>query len=293
MSSFLELLCQTVEVTKVVVVTGLSGAGRTVAAEVFEDHGWFTIDNLPAALVARVGSLVAAGNEYEQICLVIGGYDEEMSDQLEELRKKVKNFTLVYLEADTEVLVRRFKTTKRRHPLGMSQSLNEAIELERKELSPARSSADLIVDTSQLNPYELKTRIKDQVLSNDASVMRLTLVSFGFKNGLPQDADLMFDCRFMPNPYWDPDLREKTGLDEDVQEYVLRPEVSKTFLKQVHEMMINLLPAYQLEGKSYLNVAFGCTGGKHRSVTVVERLMKKLQADWSPRIHHRDRPNNA
>ena len=196
-------------VTRIAVVSGLSGAGRSVAAGAFEDLGWFVIDNLPGALVSKVGELALSGSGgYDRVALVMGGYDEEVSQEIELLRAQVQDVRAVFLEASTDVLVRRYVSTKRRHPHIDTDDdgevgLVDAIELERKSLGPARAAADLVIDTSELNPHQLRERISSQFMDvgTDTS-MRLTLTLFGFKHGLPLDADLVFDCRFLPNPHW-------------------------------------------------------------------------------------------
>lgn len=278
---------------KIVVIAGMSGAGRTVAAGALEDSGWFVIDNLPAALVTTVGGLaVSAGQDYEKIALVIGGYDAEMSDQVQLLRTSVDDVTLIFLEASKETLVTRFKTTKRRHPLAADIPLADAIAKEKIELQQARAQADLVIDTSELNPYQLRERITEQITGDSSTTrsdMKITLLSFGFKHGLPRDVDLMFDVRFMPNPHWVPELKQKTGKEKIIQDYVSEPKVSQKFLTQLEEMLNTLLPAYVKEGKSYLTVALGCTGGKHRSVSVTEIIGKKLvDAGWDSVVRHRD-----
>lgn len=278
-------------VTRIAVVSGLSGAGRSVAAGALEDLGWFVIDNLPGALVSKVGDLaLSATGGYERVALVMGGYDEEVSQEINLLRSQVEDVRAVFLEASTDVLVRRYESTKRRHPLLGEGSLIDAIELERKHLIPAREAADLVVDTSEFNPHQLRERITwyfDDVETD--SSMRLTLLSFGFKHGLPLDVDLVFDCRFLPNPHWDEDLRPLSGKDPEIQEYVIDRPSGQRFLADLEQMLEHLLPGYEEEGKSYLTVAFGCTGGRHRSVAMAEGVGRLLKdKGWQPRVTHRD-----
>ena len=274
------------------VVSGLSGAGRSVAAGAFEDLGWFVIDNLPGALVSKVGELALSGSGgYERVALVMGGYDAEVSAEIELLRSQVTDVRSVFLEASTDVLVRRYKATKRRHPLENEGNLLDAIEAERRHLAAARVAADVVIDTSELNPYQLRDRITWHFTDADdeASSMRLTVMSFGYKHGLPLDVDLVFDCRFLPNPHWEPDLRPLSGSDDAVKEYVIERPSAQRFLADVERMFEHLLPEYQAEGKSYLTVAFGCTGGRHRSVAIAEHLAGRLTAEgWHPRVNHRD-----
>jgi len=283
--------CEDGPVTRIAVVSGLSGAGRSVAAGAFEDLGWFVIDNLPGALVSKVGDLaLSAPGGYERVALVMGGYDEEVSQEIELLRAQVEDVRAVFLEASTDVLVRRYESTKRRHPLIADGSLVDAIDREREHLSPARAAADLVVDTSDLNPHQLRERITWHFgdVETDSS-MRITLLSFGFKHGLPLDVDLVFDCRFLPNPHWEDDLRPLSGKDPEIQEYVIDRASGQRFLADLEQMLEHLLPEYEEEGKSYLTVAFGCTGGRHRSVALAEAVGRMLKdRGWQPRVTHRD-----
>ncbi len=276
-----------------------------MAAGAFEDLGWFVIDNLPGALVSKVGELALSGTGgYDRVALVMGGYDEEVSQEIELLRGQVEDVRAVFLEASTDVLVRRYESTKRRHPLLGGESdddvesgngdgeggLVAAIDMERHHLAPARAAADLVIDTSDLNPHQLRERIGSQFkdLATDTS-MRLTLTSFGFKHGIPLDVDLVFDCRFLPNPHWDPDLRPFSGKDPEIQEYVVDHAAAQRFLADLEQMLEHLLPEYEDEGKSYLTVAFGCTGGRHRSVAIAESVGRMLKdVGWQPRVTHRD-----
>lgn len=267
-----------------------------MAAGAFEDLGWFVIDNLPGSLVSKVGELALSGSGgYDRVALVMGGYDEEVSQEVESLRAQIQEVRAVFLEASTDVLVRRYVSTKRRHPhikddAGGDVGLVDAIELERQRMAPARDAADLVIDTSNLNPHELRERVTSQFkdLGSDTS-MRLTLTSFGFKHGVPLDVDLVFDCRFLPNPHWEADLRPFSGKDPEIQEYVVdRPEAQR-FLADLEQMLGHLLPEYEDEGKSYLTVGFGCTGGRHRSVAIAESVGRMLKdGGWKPRVTHRD-----
>jgi UPF0042 nucleotide-binding protein len=279
-------------VKRVVVVTGLSGAGRSVAAGSLEDLGWFVIDNLPADLVPKVGELASStGGSYDRVALVMGGgHGEPVPGQIEALRKHVREVTVVFLEASTDVLVRRYEATRRRHPLAEGRNLVDAIEEERERLVGARAAADLVIDTSELNPHELRDRLTSQFEDIEtAEPLRITLSSFGYKHGLPLDVDIVLDCRFLPNPHWVDELRPHSGLDADVQDYVLEREITSRFLSDLSAMLDHLLPAYAEEGKSYLTIAFGCTGGRHRSVAVAERMSRMLaERGWRPRVSHRD-----
>lgn len=276
--------------SQVVVVTGLSGAGRSVAAGTLEDMGWFVIDNLPADLVPKVGELASSTTGgYDRVALVMAGYHEPLR-QIEDLRAHVGNVTVVFLEAATDILVRRYELTRRRHPLADGVTLVAAIDSEREQLAQTRAAADLVLDTSNLNPHQLRDRLMgffDDATGDES--MRVVLSSFGFKHGLPLDVDLVFDCRFLPNPHWDEELRHLSGLDPEIQEYVLDRELTQNFLENLTTMLVDLLPAYEEEGKSYLSVAFGCTGGRHRSVAVAESMQRQLaEQGWRPRVSHRD-----
>ena len=277
--------------TKVAVITGMSGAGRSVSAGALQDMGWFVIDNLPGALVSKVGELASSGSGgYERVALIMGAYDEAMSAEIEALHSKVDRLTLLFLEASTDVLVRRFESTKRKHPQLVDQTLVEAIDEERALLQQARAGADLVIDTSELNPHELRERLALHFDDKEVpTAMRLTLESFGFKYGLPQDVDMVFDVRFLPNPHWEPDLRPLSGKDPEIQDYLLERDLAQEFLTKLDEMLDSLIPAFEDEGKSYLTIAFGCTGGRHRSVAVTETMAKRLtNKGRHPSVVHRD-----
>lgn len=261
-----------------------------MAAAVLEDLGWFVIDNLPADLVPKVAELASStSGTYDRVALVMGGYSDPMA-QIENLRGHLDDVTVVFLDAGTKVLVRRFETTRRRHPLAEGKSLVDAIEHERDRMMGARAAADLVIDTSELNPHELRERLTSHFTSDTTDeTMRTTLTSFGFKHGLPMDVDIVLDCRFLPNPHWVDELRPLSGLDPEIQEYVLDRDVTQRFLEHLTAMLVELLPAYDEEGKSYLTIAFGCTGGRHRSVAVAEGVGRILkERGWRPRVSHRD-----
>ncbi|MEM7342357.1 MAG: RNase adapter RapZ [Actinomycetota bacterium] len=271
-------------------MTGLSGAGRSVAAGSLEDLGWFVIDNLPAELVPKVGELASsASGDFERVALIMKGHEEPV-DQIRALRLHADAVTVVFLEASTDVLVNRYEATRRRHPMAEGRSLVEAIEHERRYLEPTRQLADVAIDTSALNPHQLRERLGNLFDDRDAQdSMRIVLSSFGFKHGLPLDADVVWDCRFLPNPHWEPDLRPLSGMDPEIQTYVLDREVTAEFIDQLTGILDTLLPAYDSEGKSHLSIAFGCTGGRHRSVAVAEEVARRLSdKGWRPRISHRD-----
>ncbi len=272
-------------------VTGLSGAGRSVAAGMFEDLGWFVIDNLPVSLVPKIAELAGSSSDYEHLALVLHGYDEEMAAQVDALRSELEQLSVVFLEASDDVLIRRYKSTKRRHPLADDGlPVTAAIEMERRRLMQAKEGADLVIDTSDLNPHQLRDVLSSTFASgtNDHA-MRITVSSFGFKHGLPLDVDMVIDCRFLPNPHWNPELRPFSGQDANVREFVLERDVTVRFLDRLGSLLEELLPAYAEEGKSYFTVAFGCTGGRHRSVAVAESVAERLTSGgWMPRVFHRD-----
>jgi UPF0042 nucleotide-binding protein len=278
-------------VAEYLIITGLSGAGRSQAGATLEDMGWFVIDNMPTALITKVAELVGApGSETDRVALVVGrdaGQLEDLKAAVTQLRvgSRVK---VLFLEATDEVLVRRFEGTRRRHPLGR-EGVTEAIAMERGRLQPIRELADVVVDTSELNVHQLRERLNDLFTAAEFESMQVSLMSFGFKHGVPLDVDCVFDCRFLPNPHWIDELRPLTGLDSPVREYVLGTEQAKEFLAKLDDLLAFLLPAYVKEGKSYLTIALGCTGGHHRSVAIAEELARRVKAHgFDPGVHHRD-----
>ncbi len=276
------------------VITGLSGAGRSQAANILEDLGWFVIDNLPPALISKVAELgQAPGSTVAKIALVVGTgpYHADALPALATLRHQGFHLRIAFLEASTDVLVRRYESTRRRHPLAAAdRTLADSIEVERELLQPVKAEADVVIDTTELNVHQLRARMLDLFSAEaPASGMQTTIESFGYKHGLPLDTDLVIDCRFLPNPHWIEDLRPLTGLDGPVRDYVLAQPLTSAFLEQVENMLELLLPAYVAEGKSYLTVAFGCTGGRHRSVAIAEAVAEALRARGIElRVTHRD-----
>jgi UPF0042 nucleotide-binding protein len=274
------------------VITGLSGAGRSQAANTFEDLGWFVIDNLPPALIGKVAELVQSpGSTTERVALVVGTgqYFDELTAALEQLRASTRRVRVLFLEASEEVLVRRYENTRRRHPLAEGEGLLEGIQRERVLLEGVKSEADVVVDTSDLNVHQLRDRLLELFARDAGPTMQTSVVSFGYKHGLPLDVDLVFDCRFLPNPHWVDDLRPLSGLDAPVRDYVLDQPETKEFLARLDELLELLLPAYVREGKAYLTVAVGCTGGNHRSVVIAEELANLLaRRGFPPTVSHRD-----
>jgi len=276
-------------------LVGMSGAGRSTAAATFDDRGWFVIDNLPPALLGRIGELAnQPGSEYERLCLVTGrgGYEglSELRPAIDSLRASGARVRVLFLEAPDEILVRRYEGSRRRHPVDTDGGVLDAIRQERELLKVLREDADVIIDTGDLNVHELRERLIDLVDRSQADgAMATSVVSFGFKHGLPLDADLVFDCRFLPNPHWVPELRNLTGLDEAVRDYVMSNEDTKALLSRLEDLLELVLPAYAREGKSYLSVAVGCTGGHHRSVVLAEEIATIMRhLGFSPTVHHRD-----
>ncbi|MGH1505270.1 MAG: RNase adapter RapZ [Acidimicrobiales bacterium] len=278
---------------QLVVLTGLSGAGRSVAAGALEDLGWFVIDNLPASLVPKVAELAGGGDGsagFERVALVTAGYDSAMEHQVEALRTHLEQVSVVFLEAPTETLIKRYEATRRRHPLSEGISLADAIVEERTRMLPAREAADLVIDTGELNPHQLRDRLATLFEHEGApDQMAVSVSSFGFKHGVPLDVDLVLDCRFLPNPHWEDALRPFSGLDPQVRDYVIERDLTQTFIDRLVTMLADLLPAYEDEGKSYLSIAFGCTGGRHRSVAMAEAVAHRLNdLGHLPRVSHRD-----
>ena len=277
-------------------ITGLSGAGRSLAADDLEDLGWFVIDNLPPELVPKVAELAQTpGSSIGRVALVVGtgAYQDEILPMLGWLRSSAGRVRILFLEASTDTLVRRYETSRRRHPLSAGvdhEHLAAAIERERELLEPVKAASDVVVDTSDLNIHDLRQRMIALFADEQQeSTMQVTVLSFGYKHGLPLDADLVLDCRFLPNPHWVDELRPLTGLDQPVRDYVLDQPAAKEFLGHLEALAGQLLPAYVAEGKAYLTIAFGCTGGRHRSVAIAEEMARRLRRHgFTPGVLNRD-----
>jgi RNase adapter protein RapZ len=283
---------------QIVVITGMSGAGRTEAAKVLEDLGFYVIDNLPPSLLGKVVELASqTGQRVDRIALVVDVRSQELfgkaADAIDELRRTHDDVRVLFLEAEDDALVRRFEETRRRHPLGETETtegIAEGIAREREMVADVRGRADLVVDTSDLNVHELRDRLLEHFGESDFATMRLNLISFGYKHGLPRDADIVMDVRFLPNPHWVEDLRPQTGLDDAVRAYLDEQPETAPFLERFRGLLDAVVPGYVDEGKRYLTIAIGCTGGRHRSVAIAEEIAEHLRdrTDLPIHVDHRD-----
>jgi UPF0042 nucleotide-binding protein len=281
-----------------VIITGHSGAGKSEAIAAFEDGGYFCVDNLPPRMIAGLGELFiheGAGVECAAIVSDVrgGDYFDDLLQVLDDLERNGPEPKLLFLEADEGTLLDRYKETRRRHPLAPEGRIVDGIRAEREMLAPLRERADIVVDTTDLTGHELRRRLAEELLGTErAGKLALTLLTFGFKNGPPRDADLTLDVRFLPNPHYDLELRPLTGQDEVVRQYVESGTQAGEFYGRLMPLLEFLVPAYVAEGKSHLTIAIGCTGGRHRSVTVAERIRRDLEQrdDVVVRVKHRDVP---
>ena len=277
----------------ILLVTGQSGSGKSTTVRTLEDHGYFCVDNMPVALVEELVRVLKAEGTIERLALVMDvrerRFIEEGPRLVARLRRGGTAVRVVYLDAKEEAIIRRYSETRRGHPLDDGCGLRVAIGREREILSPLRELADETLDTSLMSPHELRSRIVAQIANNEQHEgLRVALLSFGFKNGLPAEADVVLDVRFLPNPYFEPGMRERTGVDEDVARYALGSSDAESFLTRSASFLSFLIPHYQREGKRYLTVAIGCTGGRHRSVAVVRELARRLSPEVSVDVRHRD-----
>jgi UPF0042 nucleotide-binding protein len=283
---------------ELVILTGISGAGKASALRAFEDLGFHAVDNLPLELLPDFALLVGKSAEIESAAIVVDIREGQTLDRLPEILKSVRTLlqtSVVFLDAKDEVLVRRYSETRRPHPLSRWETVSRSIVEERQLLDPIRNVADILIDTSSFNVHELRAHIQARYSHDDKTKQLLvSCLSFGFKNGVPLDADMVFDVRFLPNPHFVPEFRNKTGKDPKVAEYVRSFPQTQEFLGRVTELMLYLLPHYVEEGKSYLTVAFGCTGGQHRSVMMAEELTERLkEAGYHVKALHRDMPRSG
>jgi UPF0042 nucleotide-binding protein len=281
---------------ELVIVTGMSGSGKLSALKAFEDLGYYSVDNLPLELIPRFADLVRQSAEIERAALVVDVREGMRLDRFPAILKKVRktlSTRVVFLEANEEALVRRFSETRRPHPMGRGETVVHGIRAERKRLDPIRNVADIVLDTTKFNVHELRAHINAQFERGAGGDRDLTITttSFGFKNGVPAEADLVFDVRFLPNPHFVPEFRKLTGRHPKVAKYVRQFPQTQEFLDKAADMLRFLLPHYVEEGKSYLTVAFGCTGGQHRSVFIAEEMKKRLAAEGHRvKATHRDMP---
>jgi UPF0042 nucleotide-binding protein len=278
-------------VAEIVVISGLSGAGRSAAANVLEDLGFYVVDNLPTSLLPTIVELASQQTSgIERLALVSGRNHEGLMREIARMRADGHDVTLLFLDATTPVLVQRYDASRRRHPFAtLGDGVLEAIEAERDLLAIARDEADLVIDTSDLNVHQLKDKLVRSFAEVDHQQLQITIESFGFKHGLPLDADIVMDIRFLPNPHWDEALRPLTGHDPRVRDYVLERAATASFLDHFEAMLLDVLPGYQNEGRAYLTIAVGCTGGRHRSVAVTEELARRFaERGIGVRTKHRD-----
>ncbi|GAB4002412.1 RNase adapter RapZ [Glycomyces albus] len=280
-----------------VIVTGISGGGRSTVARALENVGYYVVDNLPESLVAQAAELAAAGGpETSRTAMVLDvrarPFMTDLVGVIEELRKAGFKPHLVFVDADDDVIIRRFEKVRRAHPLQGDGLITDGIAAERRLLEPARGSADTLFDTTHLNENQLRARVEEAFLAPSTPGLQFTCMSFGFKYGIPRDVDFVADVRFLPNPYWVPSLREHTGTDPEVSDYVLGQDGAEAFVDAYAELLLGTTQGFEREGKRYMTIAIGCTGGKHRSVAIAEALAKRLGAAGFPaNTHHRDRGN--
>jgi RNase adapter protein RapZ len=284
------------EGSELVIITGMSGSGKASALKAFEDLGYYCVDNLPVELIPRFAELAMQSGEIPRTALVVDVREGAQLEKLPGILKTVRQLIptrVIYLEANDAVLLRRFSETRRPHPLGTSTTVRSSLRAERRHLRAIRAIADLVIDTSKFNVHELRAHLTDRFThasGNERSIL-VSCVSFGFKHGVPDDADLVFDVRFLPNPHFVPEFRSLTGRDPKVAKYIRSFPQTKEFINRISDLLVYLLPHYVREGKSYLTISFGCTGGQHRSVMIAEDVGARLKkAGYKVKVVHRDSP---
>jgi len=283
--------------TKVIfIITGLSGSGKSTALAALEDAGFYCIDNMPVALLPKFLEMpIERDSDISGIALVMDlrekGFLARYRAVFSEIRKKGYFFEILFLEAEEEILVQRYSETRRQHPMSTGKSLLDDIRLEKEQLEDLRSAADLVINTSEFNVHQLKSKIQDIAQKSKKSVpMRINVLSFGFKYGIPYDADLIMDVRFMANPYFIPELKELDGEAQEIKDFVLGHADTRAFLEKYLDLLDDLIPLYEKEGKAYLTIALGCTGGRHRSVTIARTIYEHILAmEKTVELNHRDR----
>jgi UPF0042 nucleotide-binding protein len=278
---------------QLVILTGLSGSGKSTVLHAFEDMGFYCVDNLPVELIPIFAELHAAGEgDFARAALLVDAREGLQLEKLPPLLRHLKKdhpVTLVFIEANEDALLRRYSETRRPHPLGKNFSVRESLSHERALMEPIRKLADVVIDSTQFNVHELRNFVTTRFKNPDTRPMLVSVVSFGYRYGVPSDADLVFDVRFLPNPHFVPALRAYTGKDEKVRKYIRSFPQTGEFLRRIESLLTYLIPHYVREGKSYLTIAFGCTGGKHRSVMMSEWLKKALEKrGYSTKVVHRD-----
>lgn len=278
---------------ELVILTGLSGSGKSTVLKAFEDMGFYCVDNLPVELIPIFAELHAAGEgDFARAALLVDAREGAQLEKLPPLLKHLRKdhpITLVFIDASEDALLRRYSETRRPHPLGKDFSVRESLHHERAFMEPIRKLADVVIDTSRFNVHELRNFVTTRFKNPDKRPMLVSIVSFGYRFGVPSDADLVFDVRFLPNPYFVPRLRKFTGKDPKVRRYIQSFPQTPEFLRRIEGLLTYLIPHYIREGKSYLTIAFGCTGGKHRSVMLSEAVKKALdRRGFSTKVIHRD-----
>lgn len=278
---------------ELVIVTGMSGAGKTVAMQSFEDLGYFCVDNMPPTLLSKFWELVKDSDKIHKVALVIDLRSRAFYDEIIEMLRELEdtNFIaskIIFLDASDEELVARYKETRRSHPLAMEGRLLDGIQKERELLSDIRAQAQVVIDTSKISPRQLREKIFHSVEESTVTPFHIETMSFGFKYGVPIDADIVMDVRFLPNPYYVKELRPKTGLDKDVYDYVMNSTDTEQFYQEFLHLLQFMMPGYIKEGKSSVVIAIGCTGGQHRSVALAKRIGEALQKDYPVHMSHRD-----
>lgn len=279
---------------KLVIITGMSGAGKTVAIQSFEDMGFFCIDNMPPSLIPKFWELIKESGKITKIALVVDLRSRSFFEEIQSMLVSIENTNFIdtqvlFLDASDEELVSRYKETRRTHPLAMDGLITEGIRKERAILEDLKPKATIVIDTTKLTPRQLREKINQEFKSSTDHGFRVEMVSFGFKYGLPIDADIVMDVRFLPNPHYIADLRPLTGMDQPVYDYVMSFPETEEFYQKFIDLLMTIMPGYVKEGKSSLTVAIGCTGGQHRSVALTERVGQALEREYKVNITHRDK----